>query len=162
MRGRFVIFCGIPGSGKSTLARIVARKLSNSIHIQTDAVRSMLSHPNFSGEESKFVYDGCMAVAKEALREGYTVLLDGTFMREDYRQQARDKLARYSSRVDVVHVACDLETALRRNSSRRVSIPPDRLRSIYERFEVPRRALRIDSTRLRPSDAAARVAAALS
>ena len=162
MRGRLIIFCGIPGCGKTTVARIAAQRLPNAILIQTDAVRAMLAHQSFSREESKFVYEGCMAVAREALRGGYTVLLDGTFMREDYRNEARDKLGRYSAGVDVVYVACSLATALRRNATRKASIPPDKLKSIYERFEVPRRALRIDSTRLRPADAAAKVAAALS
>lgn len=161
MRGRLVIFCGVPGSGKTTVARMVAERLEKTILIQTDAVRGMLSRPNFSGEESRFVYEGCMAVAKEALRNGYTVFLDGTFMREDYRNEATEKLGRYSTRIDVVYIECGLATALKRNSARRASIPVDRLRSIYERFEVPRRAIRIDSARLSPTEAAARVAAAL-
>jgi O-phosphoseryl-tRNA(Sec) kinase len=152
LQGRLLIFCGIPGSGKTTIARVVADRLPKAILVQTDAVRAMLGHPNFGAEESKFVYDGCMAVAREALRNGYTVLLDGTFMREEYRAKARNELRKYSSRMDVVYVACGLETALRRNASRSARIPPDKVRSIHERFEPPRKALKIDSTRLRPRD----------
>jgi len=161
MRGRLVIFCGIPGSGKTTVAKVTAQKLPNAVHVQTDAVRGMLSHPNFGGDESEFVYDGCMAVAGQALRRGYTVLLDGTFMREEYRTKAKDQLGKYSSRIDVVYVACGLEAALKRNSSRKASIPPEKVRSIWERFEEPKRAIRVDSARLRPSQAAARIVGAL-
>lgn len=161
MRGRLLIFCGIPGSGKTTIAKIVAEKLPRSILVQTDAVREMLGHPNYGADESRFVYDGCMAVAKEALRNGYTVLLDGTFMREEYRSKARNELGKYSGRVDVVYVACGLETALRRNSSRRARIPAEKVRSMHRRFEVPARALRIDTSRLRPDEAGAKVVGAL-
>jgi predicted kinase len=153
MKGRLLIFCGIPGSGKTTIARIVAEKIPRSILIQTDAVREMLGHPNYGADESRFVYDGCMAVARQALRNGYTVLLDGTFMREEYRSKAKDVLHRNYSRVDVVYVACGLETALRRNSSRRAHVPADKVRSIHRRFEAPKEAIRIDSTRVRPGDA---------
>ena len=153
MKGRLLIFCGIPASGKTTIARVVCEKLQRAILVQTDAVRGMLGHPSFRAEESKFVYGACNALAREALREGYTVLLDGTFMREEYRSEARNSLQKYYGRVDVVHVECRLDTALRRNASRRARIPAEKVRSIYERFEAPRRALRIDSARMRSRDA---------
>ncbi|MDV3278396.1 MAG: AAA family ATPase [Nitrososphaerales archaeon] len=136
MRGRLLIFCGIPGSGKTTVAKIVAGTLPKAIHVQTDAVREMIAHPDFGGEESRFVYEGCIAVAREALRNGYTVLLDGTFMREEYRTRAKTALRKYVTGIDVVYIACGLEAALRRNSSRRAAIPPDKLRSIHRRFQA--------------------------
>lgn len=161
MRGRLLIFCGIPGSGKTTIARLVAAELPNAIHIQTDAIRSMLAHPNFGGEESKFVYDGSFAVAREALKKGYFVLLDGTFMREEYRREARTALRKYCARVDVVHVDCSLRTALRRNSSRGAVVPPEKVAGIYRRFEPPARALRVDSSRVPPLAASNRIVKAL-
>ena len=51
MKGRLVIFCGIPGSGKTTIARLVLRSFEKSILIQTDDVRNMLAHPSFAPEE---------------------------------------------------------------------------------------------------------------
>lgn len=161
MRGRLVIFCGIPGSGKTTIARLVAASLPNTIHVQTDAVRSMLAHPNFGGEESRFVYDGCFAVGREALKRGYVVLLDGTFMREEYRREARTALRKYCFRVDVVHVNCSLAVALKRNSSRGAVVPPEKVAGIYRRFEPPARAVRVDSARLQPEVASKRIVAAL-
>jgi predicted kinase len=153
MKGRLIIFCGIPGSGKTTIAGKVAERLPKVVLVQTDVVRGMLGHPNYGADESRFVYDGCIAVAREALRNGYTVLLDGTFMREEYRSKARNELRKHSSRVDVVYVACGIETALRRNGARKAHVPADKVRSIHRRFEAPRRALRIDSTQLHPREA---------
>lgn len=160
-RGRLLIFCGIPGSGKTTVARLVVSGIEDSIHIQTDGVRAMLPHPVFGQKESQFVYDACYGIAKEALRAGYLVVIDGTFMREEYRSEARNRLRRYCARIDTVWVDCTLKTALKRNSLRDVPIPPEKLEGIHAGFQEPKRALRIDSSSLAPDAAAKRVAKAL-
>jgi predicted kinase len=160
-RGRLVIFCGIPGSGKTTIARLAVEGLENAMHIQTDAVRAMLSHPVFGLKESQFVYEVCYDIAKEALRAGYLVLLDATFMRDEYRSEARNRLRRYCTRIDTVWVDCTLKTALERNSLRESPIPPVKLEGIHAGFQNPRRALRIDSSAMAPGAAAERVAKVL-
>ncbi|HUI24397.1 MAG TPA: AAA family ATPase [Nitrososphaerales archaeon] len=162
MRGRLVIFCGIPGSGKTTIAGLVAGFFDHSILIETDGVRKMLAHPNFAPEESKFVYDACFAIAKEALRAGYLVVLDGTFLKEEYRLEARRRLSRYYGEVYTVWVRCGLETALDRNFSRKAVVPPDRVKVMLEAFQNPRVAIRVDSSRMSPESSARRVITALS
>jgi predicted kinase len=152
--GRLLIFCGIPGSGKTTVARLVADSAQDSILIQTDGVRGMLPHPTFSGSESKLVYDACYGIAKDFLREGYLVVLDATFMRNEYRSEARRRLSNFSARIDIVWVDCDLETALRRNARRHAKISPEILKRIHDGFQEPKWALRIDSARLDPESAA--------
>ncbi len=161
MKGRLVAFCGIPGGGKTTIAKLVVGSFDRSILIETDAVRGMLARPSFEPEESRFVYDACFGIAEEALRSGYFVALEGTFLKEDYRQEALSRLGRYSSRVDVVWVDCDLETALRRNSERRAVVPSDRVRSMFEMLEPPRGAIRVDSSRMTAESAAKKVLSAL-
>ncbi|MDV3243632.1 MAG: ATP-binding protein [Nitrososphaerales archaeon] len=161
MRGRLLIFCGIPGSGKTTTAKLVADTMDHAILIQTDAVRGMLARPTFAGEESRFVYEACFAIAREALRSGYSVVLDGTFMHEDYRAKARKALRKYSSRVDTVQVTCSLETALKRNAHREAPVPLEKVKRIFLGFEAPRRAVRIDTSRMSPESAARRVTRAL-
>jgi tRNA uridine 5-carbamoylmethylation protein Kti12 len=56
--------------------------------------------------------------------------------------------------VDFVHVVCDLETALRRNSARSAAVPPENLRSIFLSFHPPEGALVVDSSITSPEEAA--------
>ena len=161
MKGRLVIFCGIPGSGKTTIARLVLRSFEKSILIQTDDVRNMLAHPSFSPEESKFVYDACFGVAKEALKAGYLVVLDATFLKEDYREEARTKLSRYCQGIDTVWVRCDLELALRRNAARKEMVPPEKVQAMLDMLERPSAAIEVDSSRMSAESGADRVVSEL-
>jgi len=161
MKGRLVVFCGIPGSGKTTIAKFVANSFKDSILIETDGVRRMLAQASFSPDESKFVYSACFAIAKEALKAGYFVLLDGTFLREEYRLQARRVLMRYYERVDTVWVKCGVETALERNSARNAVVPAVKVRAMFDAFEAPEAGVTVDSSRMTPESASRRVIFAL-
>jgi predicted kinase len=160
-RGRLIIFCGIPGSGKTTIAKRALDGIDRAIHIQTDSVRAMLPNPAFGQKESQFVYDICYGIAKEALRAGYLVVLDGTFMRDEYRSEARTRLRRYCTRMDTVWVDCPLETALKRNSLRESPVPSEKLELIQAGFQAPHGALRIDSSATTPEAATELMASAL-
>jgi len=161
MKGRLVIFCGIPGSGKTTIAKLVADSYKDSILIETDSVRKMLAHASFSPDESRLVYHACFAIAREALKSGYFVLLDGTFLREDYREEALRVLKKYYERADTVWVRCGLETALERNSARNAVVPSFKVRAMLDAFEVPKFAIGVDSSRMTPESASRRIVLAL-
>ena len=162
MKGKLALFCGVPGSGKTTIAELVVGSFEHSIRIETDGVRKMISHPSFAPEESRFVYDSCFAIAREALKAGYLTVLDGTFLKEEHRQEARRRLGSYCERAYTVWVSCGLETALARNSARHAVVPPDRVKAMFDMLEAPRLAIRVDSSRMSPESSARRIVASLS
>ena len=154
MQGRLLIFCGIPGSGKTTIARLVARTERGAVLIQTDTIRGMITDRSYSIGESDFVYRSCAAVAREALDRGRMVILDGTFGSRRRREETLLALDGHYSLVDFVHVVCDLDTALRRNSSRNAFVPEENVRGILSAFEAPASALTVDTSRCSPEYAA--------
>ena len=156
MPGRLLIFCEIPGSGKTTIARLVAKADPDAVHIQTDAVRMMISRPTFSSAESDIVYGIAVATAKEALDAGRLVILDATFGSSRRREKTLRELDGHYSRVDFVLVTCDLRTALSRNASRPglAAVPEKNVTDILSRFEEPEGAMRVDSSRDSPQAAA--------
>ena len=162
MAGRLVIFCGIPGSGKTSVARLVAAGSGRAVHLQTDAMRETIPNPDYSPEESEFVYGACIAAARTALDAGYDVVLDGTFGSRRRREKSLAALDGHYDEVTFVRVVCDEETALRRNSQRERVVPPERLAGIASSFEAPPGALEVDTSRMTPAEAAERVLAALS
>jgi predicted kinase len=149
-----VVFCGVPGSGKTTIATRVAAGIGAAYHIQTDTVRFMMPKPEYTQVESKLVYKACMLIAREAMKAGYSAILDGTFLREEYRDEALRKLAGFYDTSLVVYVACDLDTAYRRNVSRKARVPKASFLRLYSEFEEPLNALRIDSPKTKPEIAA--------
>jgi hypothetical protein len=154
MQGRLLIFCGIPGSGKTTVARLVAGAVPGAVLVQTDAIRGMINHPSYSRGESDFVYRACAAVAKEALDKGRLVILDGTFGSSRRRGAIMSALEGYYYRADFVHMVCDLDTALRRNSTRDAFVPEERVKGILSAFEAPVQALTLDTSESSPEGGA--------
>ena len=154
-KGRLLIFCGVPGSGKTTIAHLVAESIGSAIHIQTDALRFMIPTPSYTAVESKLVYQCMFMVGREALKSGYDAILDGTFLKEDYRSEAVGKLSRYCSSCHVVCVLCDREVARKRNSQRSAIVPDASFDRMSASFEKPKNAILVHSDR-RTAESAAR------
>ncbi len=129
---------------------MVAKKRRRAVHIETDSIRSMVAHRAYTGGESRFVYRSAAAVAREALKAGYDAILDGTYLREGFREEPISNLAGLYKAQLTIHVACDTGVAYERNLARSEKVPKESFVSLYSRFEAPLNALQIDTNRLTP------------
>jgi hypothetical protein len=145
MKPPLVVFCGVPGSGKTTIARALCSKIPGAVHVQTDAIRTMIARPKYTRPESVFVYNSCLRVAKEALATGRPVVLDGTFSRGYQRANVLTELQGLHGRCVLVHVMCSFDTARLRNASRTAVVPEERWKGINAHFEEPLKALELNS-----------------
>jgi predicted kinase len=158
---KLVLLCGIPGSGKTTIGNATTTRMTHSIFVQTDRIRSMLTRPKYTGPESRFVYSALTVIGAEALKAGYDVFLEGTFPREEFRSEVTAALSHLAARILIVYVFCDPELAFGRNAGRKEAVPWESFSRIFTRFEEPQDALKIDSGHVSPDEAAKLIESAL-
>lgn len=133
-----IALCGPIGSGKTTLAHRLHDRLRDARVISTDLLGR--------GAYAKMLG----IVASQRGPERY-LILDATF----YRQVWRDRLAEAArERVVTVFLRCSLETSLRRNRERTVSLSDSAVYSIYRGFEAPSDAdVVLEADRVTPEQA---------
>jgi predicted kinase len=105
----------------------------------------MIADPKYDHEESYFVYEACIQVAKEALKCGYLTILDGTFLREDYRSKAFSSLRPFFAKAFTVEMICSHDTALKRNQRRTDVFPEANFERMWTYFEPPANSIKIDT-----------------
>ena len=158
---------GLPSSGKSTLAAAVASELAGRgievAVLESDALRRILTpHPVYSEEERDVFYSAMAYVGKLLVDHGVPVIFDATANRRQYREQAREQIARFVE----LYVECPLSVCVQRDSKGiyrkgreggTTTVPG--LQAAYEPPEQP--DLIIHSDREIPEQAATRVVALL-
>jgi len=123
-----VVVRGLMGTGKSTLAGEVARRLGAE-HLQTDAVRRELLGPSpadnaygqgrYRPDVRRRVYEELFQRGEQRLNEGRSVVLDGTFLTAELRQQAAQAAQAGSAELWVVACRCPDEIVRQRIARRR-------------------------------------------
>jgi len=128
---RLIAIGGTSGTGKSVLARALASRIDpapGAVILRSDVIRKKM----FSAEEtaplpaeayqpkvSRQVYDNLVMAAARVLKQGFSVIVDAAYLRED----ERDVLARVALesklRFDGLFLRADLATRLSRIAARR-------------------------------------------
>ncbi len=155
--GRLVLLCGTAGSGKTTIALAIGARLERCVHIETDVVRGMIARPQHTAGESRFVYRSAFALAAEALKQRYDVVLVATFASEGFRREAISKLGNLCDAWLIVWAWCDPVLAYLRYSRRNPMVRREAFMRLSRSFEPPRDALVIDSRSTSPEEAAAKI-----
>lgn len=101
-----IVLCGLPGVGKSTVVSKLKDSTGGSV-LRTDRIRKRIfDEPEYTKEETEAVYDEMVRSAEDALSEGGTVILDGTFKTLGLRDKARKAADRQNSAFRLIKVEC--------------------------------------------------------
>jgi aminoglycoside phosphotransferase family enzyme/predicted kinase len=108
-----LIVGGLMGSGKSTLAANLANKFAVDV-FSTDHIRHLLigtstvpaayGEGNYQPDLRERIYDELLRQAGELLKDGQSVVLDGTFLTDCLRERAYE--VAYKHRAVALHVSC--------------------------------------------------------
>jgi len=162
---RLVVMFGLPGSGKSYLGQRLAERL-DALHLMTDSIRKQLlglpvggrafegyTRDIYAPAVSKRTYRELLRRGRSYLKAGQTVILDGTFLYEDSRDEVRSLAKRVGAPVLFVHTHCPEKTITGRMRRRRSELSlsdadVEVYRDMKRRFTMPRTGkdlVRVDS-----------------
>lgn len=84
-----ILVMGLPGTGKSYFARHLAEKIGAE-YLNTDMIRDNLGlRGQYDAASKQKVYDRLYREAEQQLKEGITVIVDGTFHQRERRKELR-------------------------------------------------------------------------
>ncbi len=125
-RPRLVATMGLSGSGKTFLARRLAAAVG-AVHVRTDverkrlaglaeleASRAGLAEGVYGADMSERVYERLMTCADDALSGGWSVVVDGTFLRRADRQKLGELAARHGIAAELVRCTAPRDVLLER------------------------------------------------
>jgi predicted kinase len=159
---RLILVGGGPGAGKTTLARALAEELAAEV-VSTDDVRAaMVARGEISGEpgllgeglytpeNKEAVYVAVLEAARQALGNGRTVILDGTWSDPRYRDRARRLAAETDSEMVELECSAPLDASVDRIRARTHStsqVTPEIATVLLAQDRGWPQAHRIDTTR---------------
>ena len=115
-RVRLVLVGGLPGTGKSTLSAALADQLPVVV-LRTDELRAGRAQPDSAYGEGRYTatavvanYRSLLDHARQLLRSGESVVLDGSWSRAEFRALAADLATTTAS--DLVELCCTAPSSI--------------------------------------------------
>ncbi len=145
-----IVVLGLPGTGKTTFARALAAQ-TGARHLNTDMLRAELGLRGQYDETTKArVYDELLRLARTTLRQGTSVVLDGTFYRQAFRDRISDLAQETGAVLKWLELRASTETVQQRVSGSRPYSEADftvyqKIREAFEPLKGER--LSLDSDR---------------
>ena len=106
---------GLPGSGKSTIALKVKENMQDTVILQSDELRRIVTpEPKYSEDEREYIYRSLVYTAKKIYELGHNVIIDATANRRVWRNLARKVIPEFAE----VYLKCPLELCVDRERMR--------------------------------------------
>jgi len=115
--GRLLVMAGLSGSGKTTIARTLAGRMG-AVHIRSDAVRKHLAgisiHERgdaslYTPEMTQKTYSRLLELGVTLATEGYTVVLDAKYDRQEFRAEAIAQAQAHHLPLDLLYCSAPHE-----------------------------------------------------
>ncbi len=132
----FYMMIGIAGSGKSFIAEKYAR-LHDAVIVSSDAIRGELFGDENDQTHNAEVFNEVHHRILKALYAGQNAIYDATNLSAKRRKAFLKQLPADVEKIAVV-IATDLDVALRQNASRDRQVPPDVIKTMLLRLQMPR------------------------
>lgn len=157
-----IMITGLPGTGKTTVATRLAEYLEVA-HFNTDKIRITLGMQGQYSEEAKAqVYTSLLAHTRDRLSKGETVIVDGTFYKEELRQRFIALATHFALRIHWVELRAGEAVIKERVSKKRQYSEADfavyeKIKALYEPLQDEH--LVLDTDRLTLDEMTAQIAA---
>ena len=148
-----IIITGLPGTGKTTIATALSERIS-AAHFNTDMLRTELGLRGQYDQETKAqVYAVLLDRARDTLRGGNTVIIDGTFYQAKLRYRFKQLATSEGISVHWIELWADTEVIRTRVSKKRAYSEANfdvyqKIKAMYEPIQDPHLHLRSKDTNL--------------
>lgn len=136
---KLILLMGCPGSGKSTW--ITKHLDEHTVWVSRDDVRfSMVSEDEEYFSKEKAVFKEFIRRINNAIENGYNVFADATHLNESSRNKLIRNISAPVDEINIVWIKTDLNTALKRNESRkgtRAYVPKSVIRRMFYSMTKP-------------------------
>lgn len=137
-----LVLQGIPGSGKTTYAEKYIRENTNTIRVNRDAIRHMLSFwkkGNKSAskwDNEKLVTDIQFNAIDSALRRGHDVISDDTNLNPKTLRRLQEVADRHSAPLKVMMMSTPLDICIERDANREDPVGETVIREMAGRYNI--------------------------
>ncbi len=142
----FIVLMGLPGSGKSYVASYLNKKYYFTVLSGENITHAIFGTEKCTGLQYRDAYEVLRFLAKDLIGQGYSVVIDGTNLKYEFRKQIYDTVIPLI-RTSLIYLVTDDATALARANQRGEkyhdptdilsSVSPETFASFKSQLELP-------------------------